>query len=490
MKKIISALVLLALVLSTFSHFDVKAQEDSLTAVDSQDRIEAIPKLELTSKELEENKHAINSSATELRQASEETLILAEKVVQELVDGAAFTLGIECTLNHMYNTAKWVAPDVVVLETKEDSSLALLQIYEETLIELKKYDLDRYNAFWEKALYSAVDSPVEIDDFIRHGQKLFSIRRIIEALLALDCYYVRLNENEIQHMTSVFKEFSNTSNASAIKIYGETDALTLFEHYRAKQDSNSFVQGSRSISMELNGVTYVDSSTVNTTGGKVVSTFYAQNQLSSAQISAFYSDFYGQSGYSDLSYVSTATSYYNCHAYAWHSTTPGRKWIDTTFTVNGTTYYGVEQFINDDHCTLLGSSDNVAQVNDIIVYYVNGVAAHSGIVVSTNPLRIKSKWGQGCVWIHNKTSVPPEYKNFGTVNVKFYRYTRTHTYQDIDYGDDVYHKHQCTICAYYELEKHKWVEYHINPTKVENDMRYILEYYCSKCGAFTLKPIE
>lgn len=482
MKRLISMLVVTALVLPmSVSGFAVNAQENSPAVIVSQTITDAIS-----------NKGSVNSSASDLQQASNETLLLAKDVVRKLSQEVVFSLGLECTLDHMYNTAKWVSPEVMTLEAKEDASLALIELYEEILTEFVKYDIDSYNAFWEKALDSAVEKPAEINDFIRCGQELFSVRETIEALLALDCYYNLLDTTQIQRMIDDFKEFSNVNNTSTLKIYGESNSSSLFEKYRAVYEAEHNTQGSRAgtVGFTLNGITYIDNSTVNTTSGKAVTTFYAQSQLSNAQINAFYSNFYGKAGFTDLTFVSDATSYYNCHAYAWHSTSPGRKWIGNSQTVSGTTYHGVERYIGDDHCTLLGSSDSVARVNDIIVYYVNGKAAHSGVVVGTNPLRIRSKWGQGCVWIHNKTSVPNEYKDNGTVNVKYYRYTRAHTYQDVDYGNDIYHKHQCTICDYYVLERHSWVEYHVNPEKVENNIRYIPEYYCSKCGAFTLNPID
>lgn len=482
MKRMISILVVLALVLPmSVSGFAVNAQENSPAVIVSQTRTDA-----------SSHKGAVNSSATELQQASDETLLLAKNVVRKLSQEVVFTLGLECTLDHMYDTAKWVSPEVITLEAREDASLALLELYEEILTEFSEYDIDSYHAFWEKALDSASNKPAEINDFIRRGQELFSMRETIEALFALDCYYNLLDTPQIQRMTDAFEEFSNINNISTLNIYSESNSSTLFEQYRAVYEASHNTQGSRAgtVGFILNGVTYIDNSTVNTTSGKAVTTFYAQSQLSSAQINYCYSNFYGKPGFTDLTFVSEATSYYNCHAYAWHSTSPGRKWIGNSQAVDGTTYHGVERYIGDDHCTLLGSSDSVARVNDIIVYYVNGTAAHSGVVVGTNPLRIRSKWGQGCVWTHNKTSVPNEYKDNGTVNVKYYRYTRAHTYQDVDYGNDIYHKHQCTICDYHVLEKHNWVLHYVNPAKAVNDTRYVPEYYCSKCGAFTLNPID
>ena len=157
----------------------------------------------------------------------------------------------------------------------------------------------------------------------------------------------------------------------------------------------------------------------------------------------------------NIQYVSTATAYYNCHSYAWHSMTPGRKWIDRDMFYQGNMLYGVERYFNyEDHCTSLGSNDSSAQINDIIVYRRNGVITHSGIVVGTNPIKIKSKWGKGSVWIHDKNVVPNSYKEpSGAVNATYYRYSRTHSYQYSSTGSSM-HKKECSVCHQYTNESH------------------------------------
>lgn len=241
MKRMISILVLLALVLPmSVSGFDVSAQGNCPTVTIPQTRPDAIS-----------NKGTVISSASDLQQASSETLLLAKGVVRKLSQEVVFSLGLECTLDHMYNTAKWVAPEVITLETKEDASLALIEVYEEILTELDKYDLDRYNAFWGKALDSAVDRPAEVNNFIRRGQELFGMRETIEALLALDCYYDLLNAHQLQRMFDDFETIVNICNASTSKIYGETNSLSLFEQYRSVHEGDHKAQGSRAGSVYM-----------------------------------------------------------------------------------------------------------------------------------------------------------------------------------------------------------------------------------------------
>ncbi len=84
----------------------------------------------------------------------------------------------------------------------------------------------------------------------------------------------------------------------------------------------------------------------------------------------------------------------------------------------------------------------------------NGKVVHSGIVVGTNPIRIKSKWGQGCVWLHDKTSVPEVYKEpDGSLNVTYYRYSRVHDYEFTPSGSTK-HRAVCSTCGYSEMQVH------------------------------------
>lgn len=443
------------------------------------------------------NKEDNQTSIITLSKASKETLEIAKNIVNKLEQESVFSLYLGRSLEQLYDTAKWVAPETKDFETRKDASIALIEIYEEMLVEVREYDFDSYFKYFSKIS----EKNDGLTDFIVKGNYILGIRETIEAMLAIECYYNLLNEKQVQRMTEDFEEFSDYEYASLCKIYDDTEFGTLFEKYRANRS-----------------LTYYIGTTIYTTSVQPVTTLYASEELSTTEINKCRSDYENKPGYYDITYVSTATSFYNCHAYAWYNTSPGRKWVNNNFVYNGTTYYGVERFINDDHSTYLGSSDSVAQVNDIIVYYVDGSPAHSGIVISTNPLRIRSKWGQGCVWEHNKTSVPSGYKDTsGTVNVKYYRYTRSHNYQNNNYENSSNHKHQCSICGYYYLQahsfeytdygsnvKHKckcsscgyddyrphnWVEYQVHPSKDENDSRYIPEYHCSDCGAMTLGPI-
>ena len=124
----------------------------------------------------------LQSSVSEQIKASKETLEIAENAVLKLSEEVVFSLGLDCSLEHMYNTAKWVEPDVKVLETKKDAALALIEIYEENLADARNYDFVSYNEFWKNAVEVANIEPSEINDSLKKGRYLLGKRETIEAL--------------------------------------------------------------------------------------------------------------------------------------------------------------------------------------------------------------------------------------------------------------------------------------------------------------------
>ncbi len=201
------------------------------------------------------------SSTTEYQKASKETLELARNVVQELESHAVFCYTLGYSLDYLYyEVAKYSVPGTKILETKSDASLALLEIYEEMLSEFREYDIDRYHAYLEAGQI------VQDDDYILRGWKLFRCRENIEAMLALDCYYNLLDENEVQRMTDDFAEFADLNCSSWKKFDVNAECNTLFEIYRAGVGIElSTDQGKRGLS--LGDIKYDIGSTVKTTSG-------------------------------------------------------------------------------------------------------------------------------------------------------------------------------------------------------------------------------
>ena len=56
---------------------------------------------------------------------------------------------------------------------------------------------------------------------------------VIEALLALDCYYDQLDENGVLRMKNDFEEYLKIDYASASKYFDDASQETMFEMYRS-----------------------------------------------------------------------------------------------------------------------------------------------------------------------------------------------------------------------------------------------------------------
>ncbi|MBQ1847360.1 MAG: hypothetical protein II135_05075 [Clostridia bacterium] len=169
---------------------------------------------------------------------SDETMDLARAAVEKLRSGLVFlssSSNISYSTTDEYNTAaKWVAPELTVFEKKKDAAAALITLYEELLEEFRKCDLDwyfeteefRHNTQWS-------DRPQEYNGKFSKIRDLIRVRRVIETLLALDCYYDMLNEAEVERMLKDFDEYLAIYCASASKFYDDVSKEPLF--YRTRR---------------------------------------------------------------------------------------------------------------------------------------------------------------------------------------------------------------------------------------------------------------
>lgn len=172
---------------------------------------------------------------------SEETLELADTAVEKLQEAVVFApgLGLMQTLSEVYNnTAKWVAPELITLETKKDSALALIQLYEDLLTEYRSCDLDW---FYKNDKPGYEPDPEHKDAYMRIA-RIHTTRMAIEALLALDCYYDLLDEQSVRRMMNDFEEYIIIDNASASKYYDDVSTKSLFEMYRGGGYGVIFIQ--------------------------------------------------------------------------------------------------------------------------------------------------------------------------------------------------------------------------------------------------------
>ncbi len=196
----------------------------------------------------------------------------------------------------------------------------------------------------------------------------------------------------------------------------------------------------------VNGIRYTRAGSVQTAGGKSVDGYTPARQLTDTQIRNLNAQGDAISG---ATRVGNPAADYNCHSYAWYKqSTSNPFWI-----------LDEEIFESDSECTYIGTgpTSTSAQVNDTIVYYDgSGNAIHSGIitaVTSDGVLTIKSKWGQGGIYVHSVNAVPSSYRPQGssTTRTKIYRYhdyKYQYTGQNYHQGSRHYFQYatKCTVC--------------------------------------------
>ena len=104
--------------------------------------------------------------------------------------------------------------------------------------------------------------------------------------------------------------------------------------------------------------------------------------------------------------LSHGSSSYNCHSYAWYSTSlQNPYWMDNP-----------GKYMTDGSY----SPHNTPQVGDIVTYKYGNTLVHSGIVYSISPtIMVKSKWGCSGLFIHALGNCP--YWNNGAQNCQFWR---------------------------------------------------------------------
>lgn len=142
---------------------------------------------------------------------------------------------------------------------------------------------------------------------------------------------------------------------------------------------------------------------------------------------------------------------YNCHSYAWYNRSE-----DNTYWINLP-----NDFIDDPHC-----SDELTfsqlQPGDIVTYWTDGYyydndgnlqngyhCAHSAVVesISGNKIVCVSKWGPAGLYRHDKDCVPPEYKNNGDIDTKYYRYYQGIHFWGWNKVSETQHEWKCNRCT-------------------------------------------
>lgn len=142
--------------------------------------------------------------------------------------------------------------------------------------------------------------------------------------------------------------------------------------------------------------------------------------------------------------LSSPTWRYNCHSYAWYSTssTSNIYWINNP-----------QPYINDPHCVEVSRSQ--AGPSTLVVYYEGNTILHSAVIehVSGSQILCFSKWGSWGLYSHAIDDVPLDYMDNGTVNVRFYEYVRSPHQFQYTYTAGT-HTGTCSICRQAQSSPH------------------------------------
>ena len=129
--------------------------------------------------------------------------------------------------------------------------------------------------------------------------------------------------------------------------------------------------------------------TVYTPNGTLVNdTYYRSEELSASQKASH--DQYCTTTYSQATLISSSTTTYNCHAYAWYMTEGGSAvWMG--WTINPTNVY----WLDGSYISTTGAATKVSYLSD----------NHSAVTTSTPNIFI-SKWGEYALMRHPKAHCP------------------------------------------------------------------------------------
>lgn len=116
---------------------------------------------------------------------------------------------------------------------------------------------------------------------------------------------------------------------------------------------------------------------------------------------------YVETFYSNCTFISEATTNYNCHSYAWYSqSTSNLVWLPNP-----------SAYMTDGSYVYIGTSPTGASQK---VYYAYPGNEHSGVVFYQPANTIISKWGQLPLMVHNVYDCPYFYIPLNPDNIKYY----------------------------------------------------------------------
>lgn len=225
------------------------------------------------------------------------------------------------------------------------------------------------------------------------------------------------------------------------------NTANLFNNLNLLQSTTTNIAETSQYAFTINDIAYYyNGKNITSANNKSAKSYAAERNLNSNEIAAFNSIANSCGAITVL----TPSSKYNCHSFAWYkSSYMNTTWMDTE---------GLLAFMSDSGCSRIAESQ--LQEKDIVVY-VRRISndsyypLHSGYIYTNEDSQITvcSKWGQGCVALHEISNVPLDYRDTASsVICFFYRYHDfEYSYTGNNYHFDNKHyyeyKDKCSLCS-------------------------------------------
>lgn len=152
--------------------------------------------------------------------------------------------------------------------------------------------------------------------------------------------------------------------------------------------------------MDRRGYKYTISNDVKTPNGTSVETWHYTSELTEADYDALVRN--QEYNYPDVTVVRNPTTFYNCHSYAWYSTSSSNThWMNDP-----------QAYIDDKSYSYVTSTTDFAKIpsnvksNSKALWIENGENSHSGLIWDVSSSKIISKWGPAGLYIHKQDYSP------------------------------------------------------------------------------------
>ena len=158
--------------------------------------------------------------------ASGETKTALENVLKKLEDNSisfSLTYG-DYTAEDVYNTAKSAAPELDELEGKEDSGLALLELYEEYCNKLNAYDYTAMLQRMKRGVEEPEEYPWRYED--AEGYEMWMTPKLIEGLLAQKVFFEKLDAAQRERFCKCCSDIYGIVFPATREVFGYNEHLT------------------------------------------------------------------------------------------------------------------------------------------------------------------------------------------------------------------------------------------------------------------------